>query len=88
MTFNSKETYLAFRTEWKEHYLDIIKRIRASKLKVRETQRNYDPKRIFAVWDAYSELASAREEAADALTELANAKLEAHRQWLASRSST
>lgn len=80
MTFTDKITYLAFRADWKARYLDIIRRIRLAKVGVREAQRNYQPKRMFEVWDAYSALDSARKEASDALLELAGAKVEAGRQ--------
>jgi hypothetical protein len=81
-SFNSKETYLAFRAEWKLRYLNHLKVVRAAKLGIREANRAYskDSKRIGDIWGAYSDLRRAHEETQKLLAERWAASAEAGRQ--------
>lgn len=78
--FNSKETYLAYRSEWKAKYKHISQIIRELKQDIREAQRN----RQYA-GAMQNDLRAWRETATQMLEELKLAKQEAQRQYLASR---
>ncbi len=81
-TFNSKETYLAYRAEWKQRYLDQIKAVRAAKQGIKDANRAYSKhsKTISDIWTAYRDLRKAHEETKKLLTERWAASAEAGRQ--------
>lgn len=81
-TFNSKETYLAFRADWKEQYLNHLKTVRATKQGVRDANRAYSKgsKDIGEIWQAYRNLRDAQEGTQDLLHDLQAARAEAGRQ--------
>lgn len=80
-TFNSKETYLAYRAEWKQRYLDQLKAVRAAKHGIREANRKYSKGgSIGDIWSAYSDLRQAHEDTQTLLQERWNAAAEAGRQ--------
>lgn len=84
-TFNSKESYLAYRREWSTRYLNGTATVRTARQAVRDANRAYskDPKAIGGIWAAYSELRLARESVSELLLELAKARVEAGRQMQA-----
>ena len=80
-TFNSKETYLAYRAEWKQRYLDQLKAVRAAKQGVRDANRAYSKGGpINGIWDAYRNLRLSHETTQTLLTERWAASSEAGRQ--------
>jgi hypothetical protein len=81
-TFNSKETYLAYRAEWKQRYLAHLKAVRAAKWGIREANREYSKnnKTIGNIWQAYRDLRSAHEQTQPLLSERWAASFEAGRQ--------
>jgi len=81
-SFNSKETYLAYRSEWKANYKNLSQEIRETKLAIRDTQRAKGN----AGWMQYS-LIKDRAKATAMLEELKLAKAEAQRQYLAAKES-
>lgn len=97
-TFNTKETYLAARAQWKAEYEQLSSDIRAARLVFRDTQREvsknpYDWKAEREVnqrhWAASGvsltaliKLVALRNKATKMLDDLADAKVEANRQWL------
>lgn len=99
--FNSKETYLEQRAQWKAEYLQLIQDIRKAKIDIKEAQRalskapphkyerGYDNKPYYAACSALSSALSSKYElsstATKMLTDLANARLEAGRQMEAAR---
>lgn len=74
--FNNRTTYMSFRTEWKEDYLGISKRIVELKLAVKNGQR----KGIHTGAEQNS-LRAEQELAIYKLEELQNAKNEAAKQY-------
>lgn len=86
-SFNSKETYLAFRAEWKQRYLNNLKAVRAAKQGIRDTNREYskDNKKIGDIWQAYRDLRKAHEDTQTLLTERWAASAEAGRQMHAQK---
>lgn len=81
-TFNSKETYLAYRSNWKAQYKALSQQIRETRHDIREAQKN----RKYAGGMQYAAL-KLRKQAAAMLEELKEAKLEAQRQYLASKAT-
>ena len=79
-TFNNKETYLAYRSNWKAEYKQLSEDIRDLKLDIKDAQRNND----FTGRPQYS-LYKLRKQATAMLAELKEAKQEAQRQYLASK---
>jgi len=79
-TFNSKETYLAYRSEWKAEYKQLSHEIRETKKDIRELMRN----REYA-GGLQSSLIRQRAEATAMIEELKLAKIEAQRQYLAAK---
>ncbi len=77
-TFNSKETYLAYRSEWKANYKALSQQIRETKVDIKETQRA----KGYAGSMQY-ELLKLRKKSTAMLEELKLAKQEAQRQYLA-----
>ena len=80
--FNSKETYLAYRADWKLRYKKLSAEIRQHKLEIKEAQRNGTHTGSME----WRRQALARQ-ATQMLQELDQAKLEAQRQYLASKAS-
>lgn len=80
-TFNSKETYLAYRAEWKQRYLNQLKAVRAAKQGIKDANRAYSKGgNIGGIWSAYSDLRKAHEETQKLLAERWDASAEAGRQ--------
>lgn len=79
-TFNSKETYLAYRSNWKAQYKNLSNEIRQTRADIREAQRN----REYAGGMQYAAL-KLRKQATAMIEELKEAKAEAQRQYLASK---
>jgi hypothetical protein len=91
--FNSKETYLAARAEWKENYARITKEAREQRAEFNAAMSDFGKKysknmRWSEVRDEYKRLETARSaraglryEATQALADLAEMKEEAARQW-------
>ena len=77
--FNSRETYLAFRSEWKKEYLQLSNEIR--ELKARWTA---EIKSGIGGSTIYS-LLQRRKRAATMMQTLEEAKVEAAHQWAANR---
>lgn len=77
--FNSRETYLAFRSEWKKEYNALSNEIRALKAKYLEETR------VDTGCHSQYALFRKRKEATNMLFLLAEAKPEAARQWAANR---
>lgn len=81
--FTSKETYLAYRAQWKAIYKALSADIRSKKRQYKNAQRDGDG----LGWKILSELRRAQQQAREMLEQLAEAKIEAQRQWLAQRNS-
>jgi hypothetical protein len=90
--FNSKETYLAARAEWKANYARISSDVRAARRAYNEAQQVFSKTSIInnragfwaaakAVNDARDARAALRREASDQMTALFVMKEEAARQW-------
>ena len=90
-SFNSKETYLAYRAEWKQRYLSQILTVREAKQGIRDSNRQLAVSKcdtgsagsfgsLSVIWEAYRNALSAKEETDRLLAELQEAKLEASRQ--------
>lgn len=79
-TFNSKETYLAYRSNWKAQYKQLSQSIRELTSDIKETQRANG----YAGQAQYQKL-KLRAQAKAMLEELAAAKVEAQRQYLAAK---
>ena len=77
-TFNSKETYLAYRSNWRANYKALSQQIRETKADIKETQRA----KGYAGGMQYS-LLKMRARATEMIEELKGAKQEAQRQYLA-----
>ena len=84
-TFIDKTSYLAYRKEWAERYLDQIKAVRAAKQELRDANRAYakDAKGISRLWDAHHNRHVAHQDTIELLEELWAAKAEAGRQMRA-----
>lgn len=76
--FNNKETYLAYRSEWKASYKELSNDIRNLKSEMRESGHQI-------TWSEYCNLYNLKNKATEMLSQLAAAKIEAHRQYLASK---
>ncbi len=95
-TFNSKETYLAYRSEWKAQYKELSQQIRNAKF-CRWYCSLRNPKRITPAMTArfqkigpttdwtYWNIFKMRERATFMLEQLKLAKQEAQRQYLAAK---
>ena len=77
-TFNSKETYLAYRSNWRTNYKALSQDIRTIKADIKETQRA----KGYAGAIQY-ELLKMRAKATAMIEELKIAKVEAQQQYLA-----
>jgi hypothetical protein len=80
MNFTNKETYLAYRAEWKAEYKQLSASIRKAKLELKNAQREGG-----ASWSHFRACADGKAKAREMLDELHEAKIEAQRQWLAQR---
>lgn len=80
LTFTNKETYLAYRSEWKANYKELSQLIRETKHDIREAMRAKE----YAGSMQYS-LLKMRAQATAMLEELKLAKQEAQRQYLAAK---
>lgn len=95
-TFNSKETYLAARAEWKANYAHLTEQARKLRAEYNESQSLFAKTPSYnnhtAYWAAYKEVQKIRDErdtlrreANTALADLFNMKQEAAAQWEAAR---
>jgi hypothetical protein len=80
-TFNSKETYLAYRSNWKANYKNLSQQIRDIKNDIKGTQKA----KGYAGAMQY-ELFKMRAKATTMIEELKGAHQEAQRQYLAAHS--
>ena len=90
MNFNSKQTYLDARAQWRVNYKELSHQLREARQVYHEGQRAHtqDPKSYYSgghlkAINGLRAYESLKQEANGALTELATAKVEANRQWLA-----
>ena len=88
-TFNSKETYFAYRADWRERFQANLTAVRAAKLGIRTANREYtkDNKKISGIWDAYYALRDAHQETQELQSEIYEARAEAGRQMRAQNPS-
>lgn len=80
--FTTKETYLAFRADWKQRYKQLSAEIRQHKLEIKKAQR--EGAHTGSMEWRRQEMAR---QATQMLEELAQAKLEAQRQYLARKAT-
>lgn len=87
-TFNSKETYLQFRAEWKEQHYALIKAVRQAKVNIKNAMRAYAKSEgsIGDIWSAQSAKWKAVEAVNDHVHDLARARVLAGQQMMAARS--
>ncbi len=78
MTFTTRETYLAYRTEWKARYADLSRMILESKLAIKDLARD----NIYA-GNRQNKLRAMQTEATEMLLQLAEAKKLADQQYQA-----
>lgn len=81
-TFDSRETYLEYRADWKSRYAEISQNIRDARTAFKEAQRSGSYSRICS---ALSMLTSLRTKATETLVELSEAKVEASHQYQAKK---
>lgn len=77
-TFNSRETYLEFRSNWKEEYMQISADIRSLKKTIKFTQRTTGETSFLI----YRSLRNSQARANELLEMLAEAKQLAQKQYL------
>lgn len=77
-TFTNKETYLAYRSNWKAEYKTLSQEIRTLKAQVRESGHQI-------TWTEFSQLYKLKAKATAMLEERKEAKAEAQRQYLQSK---
>ena len=80
-TFNSKETYLAYRSTWRANYKALSQQIRELSNDIKVTQRE----KGYAGAMQYQKL-KLRAQATAAIEEMKGARAEAQRQYLAAHS--
>jgi len=86
--FNSRETYLVYRSQWKSTYAQISNSIRLQRKALKGAQRayslsaTYSPTLLTKVKDEFRELTYLKYAATKMLEELAEAKIEAGRQMM------
>jgi hypothetical protein len=78
MKFTNKETYLAYRSNWKSEYNELSKQIRALRTETRESGHQITSSEFY-------ELYKLREKATAMLEERKASKVEAQRQYLAAK---
>jgi hypothetical protein len=81
-SFNSKETYLAYRSEWKANYKNLSQEIRELRNEIKETQRakGYTGSMQYTLFKL-------RAKATAMIEERKASKVEAQRQYLAAQES-
>lgn len=79
-SFNSKETYLAYRSEWKAEYTQLSKEIRALKAEIRQPDRKIS-------WEEARDLRKLKDTATAMIEERKASKVEAQRQYLESKAA-
>lgn len=90
-TFTDRVSYLAYRANWKHQYLTITNEIRKLKQQRAETNRAFSKtdgaynKEWRELTSTLHALAVSRKEAVDLLIELSEAKIEAGRQYYATK---
>ena len=90
-TFTDRASYLTYRANWKHQYLTVTSEIRKLKQQRAEANRAFSKtngsynKEWSALASTLNALAASRKEAAELLTELSEAKLEAGRQYNADK---
>jgi hypothetical protein len=80
-TFTNKETYLAYRSEWKANYKALTQGIRNLKAEMRESGHQI-------TWTEFSQLSKLKAKATAMLEERKESKVEAQRQYWLSKSNT
>ena len=78
MKFNNKETYLDYRSNWKAEYNTLSNEIRELKKQTRESCHHI-------TWSEYLALKRLKDKATAMLEERKASKIEAQRQYLASK---
>lgn len=69
-SFNSKETYLAFKADWKQRFLKHLDSVRAAKIAIRTANREYSKGgSMTLIWDAYRSLKVLHKETSTLLSE-------------------
>jgi hypothetical protein len=81
-SFNNKKTYLAYRSEWKAKYKELSQEIRELRNEIKETQRA----KGYAGSMQYT-LLKLRAKATSMIEERKASKVEAQRQYLATKKS-
>lgn len=76
-TFNSRETYIAWRTNWKKRYAELSKEIRALKNSIKNQHRSGG----CASYETWADKSRTYIEACAMLESLKAAKIEANRQY-------
>lgn len=90
-TFTDRASYIAYRANWKHQYLTLTAEIRKLKQERAEANRAFSKsngsynKEWSALASVLNALASSRKEAADLLIEFSEAKIEAGRQYNATK---
>lgn len=74
--FNTKEEYLAYRSEWRAEYKQLSQNIRALKAETRKSCHNI-------TWEEALKLWKLKKKATEMLTERKESKIESQRQYLA-----
>lgn len=82
INFNSRETYLEFRRDWKAAYRDLSSQIRETKVAMKEAQKSGQESRASSL---QLEREMLRRKARKMLALLVEAKVEAQRQYETSR---
>lgn len=77
-TFTNKETYLAYRSNWKAEYKTLSQEIRALKAQMRESGHQI-------TWTEFSALAKLKAKATAMIEERKESKVEAQRQYWISK---
>ncbi len=78
MKFTNKETYLAYRSNWKTEYNTLSKQIHTLKANVRESGHQI-------TWQEFRDLYNLKAKATAMLEERKASKVEAQRQYLAAK---
>jgi len=78
--FTNKEEYLAYRSNWKAEYKQLSKDIRTLKAEMRESGHQI-------TWSEFSQLKKLKTNATEMLDALKQAKVEAQKQYLASKAN-
>ncbi len=81
-TFNSRDTYLQFRREWKEQYFHLIAQVRKAKNDIKNSTSAYAKGKgsIGDLWTAHADKRNANQDVEKHLRLLWDARIEAERQ--------